>query len=164
MSNLQKMFLLIFAWSVLSGCMPKEYEKQESLFIVFKTPAYRYADLGFIYHNAEEIKVEMYTNAQALMSMEIDAERICFSMLECLEKQRFHREVLSPYYPSDTLEQIFRGKAVFGGKGIQQRRNGFTQKLYQREKYKIDYTVLTNEVVFRDTINQIVIKLKRLDG
>jgi len=72
--------------------------------------------------------------------------------------------MLSANYPKDTLERIFRAKPVFNGKNVEKKRNGFTQKLLMPGKYDIEYTVFNNETVFRDTINKILIKIKRMRG
>lgn len=157
-----KRTVLFFVTSLfLSACMPKHYVAQNSALIIFKTPTFKYADMGFIYENEEEIKVEIYSSGQALMSLEISETSVCMSLLECMGKNAFNQEVLSSMYPEDILENIFRGKAIFNGENLEENRNGFTQKIRKEDKYNIDYSVLNNEVIFRDTINTILIKIKK---
>ena len=160
---LVKNFLLIMLvmWGI-NGCTTKEYAKQESVFIVFKTPTFRYADLGFIYASADEMKVEMYSNGQAVMALEIGKEKICMSLFECLDKKSFTKSVLSEHYPADIVRHIFRGEEIFSGLHRIKTRNGFTQQIIKTDKYHINYTVLNKQIVFRDTINNILIKIKRL--
>jgi len=153
--------LLMFG---LSGCATKEYAKQESVFIVFKTPTFKHADLGFMYENAEEMKVEIYSNGQAVMALQIGKEKICMSLLECLDKKSFNKTVLSQAYPTDILSHIFRGEEIFSGLNRVKTRNGFTQKLVKAGKYSINYSVLNKQIIFRDKINDILIKIKRLDS
>ncbi len=148
----------------MSGCATKEFTKQESVFIVFKTPTFQYADLGFLYVNEDEMKVEIYNNGQAVMALEIGKEKICMSLLECLDKKRFNKNVLSVYYPSDILRHIFSAQKIFSGQHLVKTRNGFTQNIFKAEKYNINYTVFNHQVIFRDTINKILIKVKRLDS
>ena len=109
------------------------------------------------------MKVERYGSGQALVSLAIRQDNICMSLLECLSKQSFNRDVLSAFYPDDLLEQIFRGKEVFGGEGLTKTRNGFTQKIVKKGKYNIQYSVLNKQILFRDTMNDILIKVKRID-
>jgi hypothetical protein len=160
---LLKIFLLSMAFMfAITGCATKEYVKQESVFIVFKTPTFKHADLGFMYENADEMKVEVYSNGQAAMALEIGKEQICMSLLACMDKKSFNKEVLSDEYPTDILNHIFRGEEIFSGLHRVKTRNGFTQNIVKANKYNINYSVLNKQIIFRDTINDIVIKVKRL--
>ena len=154
-------YIVLLIWSI-NGCASKAYVKQESLFIVFKTPAFKHADLGFVYTNADEMKIEMYSNGQAMMAFKIGHEKICMSWFKCLDKKSFNRRMLSEYYPVDILRHIFRGEEIFSGEHKIKRRNGFTQKIVKSNKYNINYSVLNKQIIFRDTINNILIKIKRL--
>jgi hypothetical protein len=147
---------------VLGGCADKVYSKQESAFIVFKTPTVKHADLGFIYEGNDGLKVELYSAGQAVMALEITETSVCMSLLECMGKKSFNAEVLSSAYPESILDNIFTGKSIFHGQNKQTTRNGFTQHIRQANKYDINYSVLNNETIFRDTMNQILIKIKRL--
>ena len=157
----KRTILLIIVSFLFSACASKEYVEQNAAFIMFKTPTFKYADMGFIYENKEEIKVEIYGSGQALMSLEISETSVCMSSLECMSKSTFNKEVLYSMYPQDTLENIFRGKALFDGIGLETKGNGFTQKIVKKDKYNIDYRVLNNQVIFHDTINAILIKVKK---
>ena len=159
--NFKRTVSLLMTGFLFSACAPKEYIKQNSAFIMFKTPTFKYADMGFIYENEEEIKIEIYGSGQALMSLEISETSVCMSLLECMGKSTFNKEVLSGMYPEDILENIFRGKPLFNGLGLERKGDGFTQKIIKKDKYNIDYSVLKNEIVFRDTINTILIKVKK---
>jgi len=163
MLSFKKIISLILFGLIFTACGTKEYVKQSSVFIVFKTPSFKHADLGFIYENSDEVKVEIYGSGQALVSLEISQENICMSLLQCLPKQSFNREALSAFYPDDLLEDIFRGQKLFGGEGLTKTRNGFTQKIVKKDKYNIHYSVLNRQILFRDTMNDILIKVKRID-
>ncbi len=160
--QIKKIVFIIFMGLLLNSCAPKEYKKQESVFIVFKTPTFRHADLGFIYENEEEMKIEMYNSGQAIMSLEITQSSVCMSLLECMSKRTFNQRVLSVNYPETVLDNIFKGKKIFEGTKLTKTRNGFTQKIMKQGKYNIDYSVLNKQILFRDTINNILIKVKRL--
>ena len=159
--NFKRIFLLFMMGFLLSACVPKEYVKQNSAYIIFKTPTFKYADMGFIYENEEAIKVEIYGSGQALTSLEISENSVCMSLLECMGKGTFNKEVLSSSYPDDILENIFRGKPLFHSVGFERKGTGFTQKIVKKDKYNIDYSVLNNEIIFHDTINTILIKVKK---
>ncbi len=146
---------------LLSACTSKEYVQQNSAYIMFKTPTFKYADMGFIYENEEEMKIEIYSSGQALISLEISETSVCMSLLECMGKRAFNQEVLSAMYPDDILENIFRGRSLFDGTGLEKKGDGFTQKIVKEDKYDIDYSVLNQQIIFRDTINSILIQVKK---
>ena len=158
MRYLKYVFILLSVL-LLWGCAEPSYTKQNSAYIVLKTPTFKYADMGFIYENSGEVKAEIYGSGQALMTLRVTKDSVCMSRLECMSKSTFNRQVLSSEYPPDTIEQIFRGKPVFDGANMVQKRNGFTQKLIKPDKYHIEYSVLNNQIRFRDTINEILIKV-----
>jgi len=162
MRAFKKSLCLLFGLALINGCATAEYDKQESIFIVFKTPTFKHADLGFMYENIDALKVEIYSNGQAVMALEIGKENICMSLLECMNKKSFNKEVLSAYYSVDILSHIFRGQEIFSGQNLVKTRNGFTQTLMKMGKYNINYSVLNKQIIFRDKMNDIFIKVKRL--
>jgi hypothetical protein len=78
-----------------------------------------------------------------------------------MSKSSFNNEVLNSMYPDDTLENIFRGRKIFNGVGMKTKGNGFTQKIIKSDKYNIEFSVLNNQIIFHDTINTILIKVKK---
>ena len=156
------MYLFIGIAFVLGGCASPEYKKQESLFLMMKTPTFKYADLGFMYENENQLKIELYSSGNAIMALEISERFICTSTFKCLDKKSFNREVLSSYYPSDILFHILKGQSILNAEHLKKRSNGFTQHIMKTGEYNIKYEVLNSQVLFRDTMNDIVIKLKRL--
>ncbi|MEA2048361.1 MAG: hypothetical protein U9O64_07960 [Campylobacterota bacterium] len=158
--NLKKITYFCIMVFLLHACASKQYVRQNSAFILFKTPTFKYADMGFIYENEEAVKAEIYGSGQALMSLEISRDSVCMSLLACMSKKRFNQEVLSKVYPDDILDDIFRGKVIFEGRGLEKNSNGFTQQIRKENKYNIEYSVLNNEVIFHDTINSIRIIIK----
>jgi hypothetical protein len=144
-----------------TACGKEPYLKENTAYIVFKTTTFKYADMGFVYENSTEIKAEIYGSGQALMSLSILSDSVCMSLFACMSKNAFNRQVLSARYPEDLLENVFRGKAIFGGQNLNKKRNGFTQIIIKQNKFNIEYRVLNNETVFRDTINDILIKVKK---
>ncbi len=162
MTYRKKLFYLVCLVLMLVSCTSKEYDKQESVFIVFKTPTFKYADLGFMYQNSDEVKIEIYGSGQALMSLEVTQSHVCMSLLECMNNDSFNAHVLSPWYPREILEDIFRAQPIFKGMGLAKNSNGFTQKIEEGFKYNIRYTVFNKDIIFHDKINKIVIKMKRV--
>jgi hypothetical protein len=159
--NIQKQLLLLGALLLLEACGTVSYLKENSALIIFKTPTFKYADMGFIYENRDEVKAEIYGSGQALMSLKITKSSVCMSLLECMSKKSFNKIVMSSNYPNEILDNIFRGKPIFRAHNLNKNRNGFTQTIVNQNKYNIHYSVLNNEIIFRDTINTIFIKIKK---
>ena len=159
--NIRILMVLLITLFFLQACVNKPYVKQNTALIVFKTPTFKYADMGFVYENSDEIKVDIYGSGQALMSLTISETSVCMSLLECMSKESFNKKVLSSMYPREILDDIFRGKPIFKSENLKRIRNGFTQTIVNKNKYDIHYSVLNNEIIFRDTINAILIKVKK---
>ncbi len=151
---------LILVTLGLSSCVQTQPYKTKSALIVWKTPSFRYADMGFISDNSNSMKVEIYGAGAALMQLKISGDMICMSRFECMSKKNFNQKYLSVYYSDDMLENIFRSKPIFTGAGLTEKRNGFTQKIEKSQMYKIEYSVLNKQTIFRDTINKILIKVR----
>jgi len=153
---------LFVGFSLLfTACVTQPYLKEHPALIIFKTPTFKYADMGFVYENNEEIKVEIYGSGQAVMTLKISDTYVCMSLFECMSKERFNARVLNDAYPKDILEHIFRGKKIWNAENLQKKGNGFTQHIVKEGKYNIHYSVLNNEITFRDKINTILIKVKK---
>jgi hypothetical protein len=146
---------------LLSACMPKTYTKEHSAFILLKSPYLKYADMGFIYENSKEMKVEIYSNGQAVMNLELLEEKICLSTFKCMDKQSFNKMLLSASYPKDLLHHVFGAKAIFGGKNKKSIPRGFEQDIFAKGLYDISYKVRQGFVSFEDSFNDIKIKIKR---
>lgn len=144
-----------------SACNTQPYLREHSAFIVFKTAAFKYADLGFIYENSKEVKAEIYSSGQPVMSLTVSDSAVCLSLLACMPQRDFNRKVLSVHYPDGILNDILRGKPIFQNLNLRRSSNGFTQTIIKQNKYNIHYSVLNDEIIFRDTINHILIKVKK---
>jgi hypothetical protein len=155
-----KKTILFSSLLLFFGCASKDPTTQKSAFIVFKTPSFAYADMGFIDKQPYTTKIEIYAMGQPALNFTINQSNVCISLLECLSKADFNAKFLSKYYPTGTLEAIFRALPIFKGDKLYQSSNGFTQKLQEPNKYDIEYRVEPTQSVFRDTINQIVIKVR----
>ena len=145
---------------IINGCTQLSPEKQESAFIVIKTPRMKYADMGFISNSKSNVKIEIYAAGQPLVAWEINALNICMSTLKCMEKQDFNKEFLNTSYPDTLLENIFRGEPIFKKKGYEKVENGFKQTLKAEKNYNISYKVIDGERIFRDKLNKILIKVR----
>jgi hypothetical protein len=157
--RIAKIVLILLLLFVSTGCNQPRFQSEESVYIVWKTPSFRYADQGFVYRAPKRMRIEIYGSGQALMRLDIEEEKICSSFLACTDKRTFNEKMLSRWYPESILEDIFNGRAIMNGEGVTPNRNGFTQNIRHGKKYEIHYTVLNNTILFHDTINKIFIKV-----
>ena len=158
---IKRTVLVLATLSLLTACVGTKPKKEESAFIVLKTPKIRYADMGFITASSTDVKVQIYGAGQPLMKLEIGGLNICMSTFECMEKQAFNEKVLNTAYDKNLLENIFRGEPIFKGENIERDKDGsFTQKLTKEGVYDISYSVNQKERVFRDKLNKILIKVR----
>lgn len=157
MQKISKLILSSALTLILSGCvgaMP-EYKSSKSSMIVFKTPTIKYADQGFVSKADSETKVEIYSNGQALMRLRITPSQTCLSSLECMGNSEFNKKVLQANYPDDTLLRVFNGEAIFGGKNLEKRANGFVQNIGT-----ISYSVNGGNIKFKDSSNGVKIEVR----
>jgi hypothetical protein len=159
----KKISILLPLLTLLGGCTGKQLikeENQESAFILIKAPKMRYADMGFIYKTTNLVKVEIYASGQALLNLDINPINICLSTFKCMEKKEFNAKMLLDTYPPTLLENIFRAKPIFDKQGLEEKSNGFTQKIAKKGEYEITYSVISKERTFHDTINNIKIEVR----
>ena len=158
---LKKILIVSGLILLFGGCSLKDAKKQESAFIVMKTNKIKFADMGFIYSNNSEVKVEVYAAGQPLVDLNINAQNICFSLLKCMDKEQFNEEVLVASYPPTLLENIFKAEAIFEKENLEKVEGGFEQKITKENQYDISYSVISGKRVFRDKINKILIKVRK---
>ena len=159
---IKKIVLALLLLGLLTACVGIKPKKEESAFIVLKTPKIKYADMGFVTASPSDVKVEIYGAGQPLMNLEIGGLNICMSKFECMDKMTFNEKILNGAYDKNLLENIFRGEPIFKGKNIEKNRDGsFSQKLTKEGVYDISYIVNQKERVFRDKLNKILIKVRK---
>jgi hypothetical protein len=159
-----KRFRFLFLGGVLallSGCLaPPAPVSQESVFVIWKTPSMRYADQGFLSHEGARHRLEVYANGQAVMKLTVTPSRICSGAL-CMSAKEFNLRYLSPHYPSGLLAELLAGRPIFGGEGSRRQDGGVIQKITKAGRYAIEYRRLNGSVIFHDTINHIIIEIRR---
>jgi len=149
------LFILLFVY----GCKNVPYFKENTAFIVFKTPSFRYADMGFVYQSNNEAKLQIYANGQNVMSLKLLPDSVCMSRFECMSSTTFNNKILSKFYPQDILMQIVLAKPIFDKKDIKYTQNGFIQEIKKVNSYNIKYKVSKTKVEFIDRLNDITVKI-----
>jgi len=158
---LKKTVIFSVLMLLVGGCSLKDAKKQESAFIMMKTKKVKFADMGFIYSNRSEVKVEVYAAGQPLVDLNINSQNICLSLFKCMDKEQFNEEVLVDSYPATLLENIFKAEPIFEKENLEKVEGGFEQKITKDNQYDISYSVISGKRVFRDKINKILIKVRK---
>ena len=151
-------FLLLFI--LFSGCaVHQNYITQPST-ILFKTQKFKYYDAGFIKTNDFHTIVNIYNSGQTVLNLEIATKQICINS-ECYKNSDFNNFILSNAYPEDTLFNIFNGKDIFYGEGIEFEKDRQKQAI-KNQFVDILYEVNQDKIFFVDYLNSIKIVIRRI--
>lgn len=144
------------------GCSKQPvYPIQDSALIVIKSEKLKYADMSFIYKTREKTKVDIYSNGQALLSIEMYDESICMGDFKCMSYGQFNNKFLSKNYPKYIFKNIFNSKDIFYSKNLTKTKDGSIQEI-KDDKFHITYERSANQTKFLDTKNNVLIKIKIL--
>ncbi len=146
---------------MLVGCSTKIYTQNESSLIVIRTPKLKYADLGYIRRNADELRADLYVAGQLVQSIEIST-LICVDD-GCLSKSQFNEEYLHPAYPDDLLLNVLLARPIFDKASLHKTEDGFIQNL-KSDEYNIIYKVEYGKIYFKDIQNKFLIKVSKIKG
>ena len=131
----------------------------ESRLIVIKSPQIKYADLGYIRGHGNSLKIELYEMGNVVKSIEI-SNFICVDD-GCMLKSVFNKKYLNSNYPSDILEDVILGHAIYNGKNLKKLYDGYVQDI-KDEDVDIHYEVNSKSIRFKDNKNAILVKISSL--
>jgi hypothetical protein len=150
-------YLLILLIVFFSGCSFKDYEKSQSKIIIIKSPRLKFADLGYIRNNDDEVEVELFVAGKSVEKISIDY-LIC-THEGCLSKSSFNKNFLHYSYPEDTLKQVLLGKEIYNSTNKIIDNDGFSQNI-KNQYVDIRYRVSSKKIFFKDKKNNIIVKIK----
>lgn len=152
MNYLLALFILFFA-----GCSTKNYEFTQTKIVIIKSPKLKFADVGYLRNSEKSIELEIFVAGTAVEKIAIN-HVICVKD-GCMSKQNFNEEYLHAAYPTDILQNVLLGKAIYGGKNKVKTDEGFEQNI-QNSDVDISYAVTAHVISFKDKKNAILLKLK----
>ena len=155
-----RIFFILWV-SLFLGCAPKTYEINESRLIIIKTPKLKFADLGYIRKNADEVRADLFVAGTLVQTIEIKT-LVCVNE-GCISKSSFNEEYLSASYPDDLMLNVLLARPIFKKASLQITQSGFTQEL-KNDKYNIIYKIENGNIYFKDRKNRILIKIKKVAG
>lgn len=161
MRYIQTIFILWVSLFFLSACALKQYEKNQSRLIVIKTAKLKYADLGYIRKNADEVRVDLFVAGQLVDSLEIKT-LVCVNK-GCITKSTFNSDYLHPSYPDDLMLNVLLARPIFEKASMKTTDTGFIQEI-KSDEYNITYKIENGNIYFKDRQNKILIKISKTKG
>ncbi|WP_281951977.1 hypothetical protein [Nitrosophilus kaiyonis] len=157
-----KTFLFIMIL-FFTGCTVKKVVVSEPYIITIKSKKFRFSDYAILekYSN-KEVKIKVFNTGVLVKEIIID-DKIC-SDEGCLSKKEFNNLYLSKFYPPGLLKNVVLGKPIFNSENLIKKNSGFIQKIYRKNSLDIIYKVYKDSVYFKDRINKILIKIKKMKG
>ena len=155
-----QIFFILWA-SFFVGCAPKTYSVNEGRFIVIKTPKIKFADLGYIRKNVDEVRADLFIAGNLVQSIEIKT-LVCVNE-GCITKASFNEDYLNASYPDDLMLNVLLAKPIFEKASMKKTEGGFTQELTSPE-YNIVYKIENGTIYFKDKQNNILIKIFKTKG
>lgn len=157
-----KNFLLAGIFSLLiAGCVqPKPVSR--SAIVTFIAKGIKVHDTAFVATDGSEASIQVYSAGNLALDI-TSASMVCINSL-CLSDDEFCSKYLSEHYPQRLINTIVSKKRLeMDGADSMEYPDGFEQSIYEKEKYDIRYSVKKNEVLFKDRLNGIIIKVKDMD-
>jgi len=151
-----KYFTLVFIL-ILSGCSIKNYEHSSSKLIIIKTQKLKFADLGYVKHSDNAVRLELFVAGSNVENMSIN-HLVCLNE-GCFSKSRFNAEYLNASYPDSLLQNVILGHTIYNEKNLKHLDGGFEQAI-ENENVAIIYRVSASIIYFKDKKNRIIFKIK----
>jgi hypothetical protein len=157
---------IVFAIVILfCGCGKKpEPISSRSVSATIKTPRLSLAQSGFIDAlENDAYRLQIYSAGQSALELTV-GEKICKGFF-CLSSAEFNARYLSENYPPNLLRDILAQRTIAGleNGAVKTTKKGFEQKAAIEGKYAIAYEKDGDTQRFRDTINRVLIVIRRAD-
>jgi hypothetical protein len=153
---IKRVVLLFIPISIFLGCSQVEYTTRDRYLITIKTKEMRYSDMGFIARGDDAVVVDIFSVGSQILKLNM-GNSVSLNDGSPIRYSRFNSKYLHSDYPPKTVREIFLGKEIFGGEGKSVSESGFEQKID-----KISYSVSSDNIVFRDRENSVLIKIKKV--
>ena len=130
--------------------------------VTMKTKKFAFSDTGFMNVYDKLINLQVFSMGKAVLDMTISLteDEICVDSL-CNTKHGFNQTFLTGVYPDTLVENVLRSRPIFGGKNLKKMTKGFIQKIIT-PKYAVKYKIWPGNVYFKDSLNHIIIKLRKM--
>ena len=154
-------FTLVLGLFALSGCATKkEISQSESYLISVKNKQIALSDTGFINQGKAYTNVQIFSMGNVLFNLEVMPDEICLDG-RCLDPLAFNGYFFQSEHYVSLMQDIITKMPIYSAQNLQKTSSGFEQEI-ELEKSHIIYKVEGQNVLFRDTKQGIMIRLKPL--
>jgi hypothetical protein len=158
---MQKLISFLFIIFLLGGCSLKEdILLSKSYHVTLKTSKIRISDTGFLNQTASTIELQVFSAATPIFDLHVKKTQVCFEFT-CVSKKSFNQEFFGFVHYDNLLEDILTMQPIYDKKNMQKTSSGFEQDI-SKEDFHIYYKVEGRTLYFKDTKNNILIKMKEL--
>ncbi len=147
-----------------AAAKPKKtfHTRSGSYLITIKTKQFAFSDTGFLTYYPDRISLQVFTTGKPVLQMKIytDEDNICVQKV-CKYKHGFNKFYLTDAYPDTLIENLLMMRPIMKGRNLEKTSDGFIQRI-DGEDYDIRYEVKGSDLIFKDTKNRLILKLKEL--
>jgi len=108
-----KYTLLLVVLFIFTACATKRPIVSSGAIIVFKTPAMKFYDKGFVKVYDKYINLQIYNTGVVALNLDIYKNKICKGFLQCIDSSEFNKKYLSSTYKGDFLYELFSSKNIY---------------------------------------------------
>lgn len=105
--------LVLFFFSLFTGCASKNLVSTSSHTVLFKTPTMKFYDKGFINKYENFIQLQIFTTGSLALDLKIYKDKVCQSTLECMGSKEFNQTYLHNSYKDDFLYNLFSQNHIY---------------------------------------------------
>ncbi len=156
---LKKISFLILSLFLVSCSLKHNINFSAPYKIVIKTQKIAIADSGFIKKADGYKSIEIFSAGILALHVELGVDA-CINGY-CTDRLDFNKRFFGYKHYASLLDDILDKKEIYGGAGKTKTEDGFEQRL-ETKNYSIIYRVAVKSIYFKDSLNHILIKLKRL--
>ncbi|MDR2034603.1 MAG: hypothetical protein LBP89_08245 [Helicobacteraceae bacterium] len=159
-------FIILTAATLLTGCAKKiEALESRSVIATIKTPNLSVSQAGFIsVLPNDKYRLQIYAAGQGALELTV-GEKICQGALRCLSAGEFNKRYLSENYPPNLMRDVIAARAISNLENavVIDSENGWTQNARSSGKYDVSYEKNGGATRFRDSLNKVLIVIRRAE-
>ena len=156
--------MIFLAIWLLSGCAKQPSLSTESVIATLRTQQVSLHETAFlITEKNNRYRLQIYVAGQA--AYEVRAGTMICVQDRCMDRREFNARHLSNHYPQTLILDVLAARLIQGiGGEVEKTEEGFVQTHTLKDRYSIRYEKNAQGVRFVDSLNRIVIAIRKLEG
>lgn len=153
-------FFMVLCLFFLGGCVTKpSISVSQSYLITIKNAQMSLSDTGFINFGKDYANVQIFSAGTALFNLEV-SDDVCVDG-RCTSREQFNTLFFNNEHYATLIDDLLHMQPIYQAKNLIKIENGFEQELILPKSH-LTYRVINHSVIFKDSQNGIIIKLKPL--